>query len=532
MASIAGLQDFRREGPPADIGTFEFPANTFVYQHTFGGTTYVCAVRSGQRGWVLIDYLRLTATNAVTVIEAAINALGTGRTWKEKVVVAGNYSSIAQVTLPDYTLLEIIGYWNAQNALNASLIINSDPTGGNTDIEIMGGTVDCNKGNQTVSISTIYFNNVSDSKIHNVKVIGGHRYDDIRGEGIELYNCDDCTVFGNFVSEADYDGIKLRDICTGCIVAFNQIICPTTGGSAGIQVASADTERNVIYGNTITCLDENTAGLKIHTSDYNTFAENTVYGGYAGIDFVEGASYNEVIGNIFDGAIRGVHLRTATPVGNTFAENTIRIPTGVAYGFDIEYGEDNIVWHNKIIGYGVNSIGISISADVLRTELHHNDFLGSWGTRVSDGGTDTRFDTITAPFAFGSDPQVGGWQIDLAGEQAATWVHLPKHVHEIVSVKVWARVLEADADKMRGDLQVCAGADNEAWDIHGIAFTDEPTITENFAADDMIHWRLTHATITLMGGGDDVYIRIQHEDAGNGDVATNCRVRSVEIEYI
>jgi len=72
MSTIAGLQDFRQEGPPADIGTFQLPCSVLVFQHTFAGTTYICAVRAGDRGWVLVDI----GTVASTVIQAGLAIAG------------------------------------------------------------------------------------------------------------------------------------------------------------------------------------------------------------------------------------------------------------------------------------------------------------------------------------------------------------------------------------------------------------------------------------------------------------------------
>jgi len=72
LSVIAGLQDFRQEGAPADIGVFQLVTGVMVFKHTFAGTTYVCAIRRGERGWVLIDYLPETAANTATVINSAI----------------------------------------------------------------------------------------------------------------------------------------------------------------------------------------------------------------------------------------------------------------------------------------------------------------------------------------------------------------------------------------------------------------------------------------------------------------------------
>lgn len=63
------LQDFRGQGPPADIGTHIFSESIIVFQFTFSGTTYTAAVRMGQRAWVLVSY----GTAGFTVLATAIN---------------------------------------------------------------------------------------------------------------------------------------------------------------------------------------------------------------------------------------------------------------------------------------------------------------------------------------------------------------------------------------------------------------------------------------------------------------------------
>ncbi|GAG44178.1 unnamed protein product, partial [marine sediment metagenome] len=82
MAVIAGLQDFRQEGVPADIGVFQFPAAVLVFDFTFSGTRYFCVIRAGTLGWILVDY----GIDLATATNNAFGALTAGRTWKEKVV--------------------------------------------------------------------------------------------------------------------------------------------------------------------------------------------------------------------------------------------------------------------------------------------------------------------------------------------------------------------------------------------------------------------------------------------------------------
>ena len=77
------IEDFRGQGPPGDIGQFIFPGQVMIFHYTFSGTVYTCAMRSGERGWVLVSYLPETSVNNSTVFDVAIATLpvGGGTIW-------------------------------------------------------------------------------------------------------------------------------------------------------------------------------------------------------------------------------------------------------------------------------------------------------------------------------------------------------------------------------------------------------------------------------------------------------------------
>lgn len=162
MSAIAGLQDFRQVGPPADIGTFQLPCSIMVFQHTFSGTTYTCAIRSGDQGWILVDYLPTTAANNSTVINAAITYvrdLGGGVVY----LARGTYSLGRTATIPiDYCIMIYDNVWligegeetvlTMPNNTDATIITNqyvmSDPVPYNTDFGIMHLKILGNGANQ------------------------------------------------------------------------------------------------------------------------------------------------------------------------------------------------------------------------------------------------------------------------------------------------------------------------------------------------------------------------------------------------
>jgi len=111
--------------------------------------TYVYA-KNGKTG--AIDF---KGTDASTVIQSAIDALTSGRTWKEKVLIKGNFTVKKQsgktyaIGLDSYTILEIQGKLTLADNQNCDVIANKDQSNGNHFIEIIGGTINGNKANQT-----------------------------------------------------------------------------------------------------------------------------------------------------------------------------------------------------------------------------------------------------------------------------------------------------------------------------------------------------------------------------------------------
>lgn len=103
MSQIAGLQDFRQEGPPADIGTYQLPCSVMVFKHTFSGTDYYYAIRSGDRGWVLID----VGVDPATVIN---NALGDAGAHDVLVLLLENWTITTSLSVPAGVHLHSIGW--------------------------------------------------------------------------------------------------------------------------------------------------------------------------------------------------------------------------------------------------------------------------------------------------------------------------------------------------------------------------------------------------------------------------------------
>lgn len=175
MATIAGLQDFRQEGPPADIGTYQIPTGVMVFQHDFSGVTYYVALRSGDRGWILIS----VGTDYATVGNNAIiyaNGVGGDLVSLSSCPAGVSYFPVStSILMLNNVWLEGHGWHTilrARDALNAAVIYAV----GRSNILVRDLYIEGNKANQGAP-------------------------DGIHPGGIEFYNCSNWKVFNVYVHD-------------------------------------------------------------------------------------------------------------------------------------------------------------------------------------------------------------------------------------------------------------------------------------------------------------------------------------------
>ena len=205
MSVIAGLQDFRQEAPPADIGVYHFPAAIIVFKYTFAGTTYVCAVRSGERGWVLVDF----GTDAATVINSAINALTAGG---KIFVMAGSYtiSSVILIQGKNGIILEGEGWRSTKLVVSGADTIcikighRTDANLTSKDIIVRGFYID--GSSQTTETTTpesvdrrFGIEVASPAQQTEGVIIEENYLYNTGSDSIYGYNAGDCTVRNNIV---------------------------------------------------------------------------------------------------------------------------------------------------------------------------------------------------------------------------------------------------------------------------------------------------------------------------------------------
>lgn len=113
------------------------------------GDNYYAADASG---------IRFSGKNASEVIQSAIDTLTIGRTWKEKIILKGNFTISSTIIIKSYTILEFQGKVIVADNANIDAAIKSegfdelagtDSTGGVVEVEIDGLKLDGNKEKQT-----------------------------------------------------------------------------------------------------------------------------------------------------------------------------------------------------------------------------------------------------------------------------------------------------------------------------------------------------------------------------------------------
>jgi|GEM_PF-6015658 len=209
-------------------------------------------------------------------IQAAIDALTTGRTWIETVKLIGSFSISSTIIMPSYTRIDLTeSKLTLANNSNVNMITNSDTTGGNTRLEIVGGILDGNKANQTSGI-VILWTKVTFSKIINVEVTSGYT------RNIDLNNSDDNEIIGVYSHDSSTgDGAQGLYLHAGS--DRNQII-------GGIYSANGD---GIQVGNTAEdCYDNQIIDVQVKDN-----------ANYEGLEIFYGHR-TKVIGGIFVGNTR------------------------------------------------------------------------------------------------------------------------------------------------------------------------------------------------------------------------------------
>ena len=122
------------------------------------------------------------------VIQSALNSLTPGRTWKEKVVLLGEFIVNTKLIIPSYTIF-VFDKIVASNNFPDDVIITTASAA--TNVEIINGEIDGDKLNQNHDINGINFvGGVTYCRLHNVYVHDCYKHGVfINGSKVIVENC-------------------------------------------------------------------------------------------------------------------------------------------------------------------------------------------------------------------------------------------------------------------------------------------------------------------------------------------------------
>ena len=152
--------------------TGNLPFSYEIFKDEYG----IVYAKNGRTG--KIDFF---GNDASTVIQKALDSLTPNRTWKERVVVRGDFTLKSPLTIRSYTLLELLGRLKLADRANCYML-KTDFSTHSTEIEVCGGIWDGNGANQTRSISSpskltdyfghiFFFYDVDHLRVHDLKTV-------------------------------------------------------------------------------------------------------------------------------------------------------------------------------------------------------------------------------------------------------------------------------------------------------------------------------------------------------------------------
>lgn len=381
MSVIAGLQDFRQAGPPADIGTFLMPTGVLVFHYNFSGTIYYAGVRAGERGWVLADFGQVPDVVINSALTDAL-ALGLG-----EVTLAGyQYPLQNSVTFPgDELVLRGMGRatflnGDALTTGNHAIVINgyadcvvrdlsvqTEDGGGKICycVYVEGAThrftldnVTCvDSDSSAIFVSGTAAIDIEDGTISFCKILGADDY------GIWTEYTIDLNVTGNTVTAAGYDGIYLT--LTESPRAENNT-CYANGFS-GFHLAATD--NGIILGNTFRLNVRH--GIHLSVVDSNIISHNKCLGNdsgntatYDGIYVSYGTNNNITDNNVNENHRYGITLINVS-LYNIVADNEVN--NNDRHGIYVNGSTSNIFSDNTVFNNGWDAAGTYNGIHLLAT---------------------------------------------------------------------------------------------------------------------------------------------------------------------
>jgi hypothetical protein len=186
--------------------------------------------------------IQYSGTDAASVIQSALNSLTSGRTWQEKVVLKGNFTTSSPIILDSYTILEVYGKITLAAGANCNIIQNKNQDTHDDYITISGGMIlDGNKANSNGN--GIYIKNTDDGSsllIENVRV------QNVKQTGVYLQKLVELEMRNVLIVSADGDGLYCGIVWDSRI--DDLIVSNTNGRNVALLFCGASSYSNWYLG--------------------------------------------------------------------------------------------------------------------------------------------------------------------------------------------------------------------------------------------------------------------------------------------
>jgi len=219
--------------------------------------------------------IEFSGTNASSIIQNALDSLTSGRTWKEKVILKGNFTIDSTIKIPSFTVLNLMkAKIKLANEANVNMFENKDLVAGNSNIEIVGGILDGNKAKQSNGGHGIYLERVSESKIEDCTIKNTY------SNGIYFNICENNRIIKNFVTSTGDFGILYYDSKDAVI---EQNIIDATENTGIYLDRLSGKGYSIISGNIVKNVLGTDAGIFIDFVEKVVISDNLVYNSSKGI---------------------------------------------------------------------------------------------------------------------------------------------------------------------------------------------------------------------------------------------------------
>ncbi len=557
------------------------PYSYMVFPFAIGATTYYAA--KAANGTIMNSW---TSTNPVAVINNTIIGSNNGDSIKVK---AGNYNfgageKIVNSGKNNITLLAEKGTILNCTSATANPIYLTNIYGWLID----GFEIDGNSYESDAHYG-VYIENGTDCTVQNV-YSHNFNFTTTTAWGIYLFNCDNCKVKNNIVSENEHGGImfiscrysdmiecearnnvatdgasdfclygnsgnpvigcniinsksynsfhygiEIYRYCEGCAATGNTVYQSQTAGiGTNSIVGGVETNfNNRIEGNTIITTNQPTDPHRGIDARGNVLvADNSIINSFDAI-YVSATDNNSIItGNkIYN--CSNIALKIS---GNfhTISNNHVFGNIGTTtYGMELTCN-DSLIANNIIDNC---TYGINFGAGALRNQFDSNEISGTTTANKAAGtiSNTNKFETFYIPFTESNgtmvapDDDPAGWTINSATNYAIGFGNFPLNINEVVKCSIVGMAKDADADGMMLHVKMWTGLDNGAATKR---IDDEYISSLNFASSDFIIWAMPTYEMGFITAGTYFYFKVYYNAASGANIATNALLQGITIEYL